>query len=859
MNTTLLVLDDNNQWQELDLYEDLSINVIIQETDITDIEARRSPYSKTFEIPGTNINNDFFEHFYEVNGIGFDPLTRRQCVVQYRGADIFKGYLRLNSVTRLGDGIAYEVYILSEVTDFSSIVADKQLNQLDWNYLNHILNYDTVVQSWNANSGDVDGLFGGKIIYPMIHWGYQYQSATASTPTFEFAINTTNNKGIDFSGSSIPPTYFKPAIRLKEVLNLIFSGSGYQIVSNFFDSPYFKSIYMDIGVNGKLGVETASAKTNQNVFRVYGNALPNAQEFKYSQGVTQQISFGRISSTDGYDPTTNFNQDRSCYQIPYSGLYSFEFKGKVNQRYANNYVSTYYGFSLFKASSPERLLNPATRTAVGGTVDSLRAFNYSNSNNQRIFFNNIQLNAGDYVGLFIRFNTSSSSYRDAGLWVGPTDWAGANFGARWDLYNSPTFIANDTVEMKLQFPETSCLDYVKAIVKMFNLVVVQTDDDKKIRMEPLPWYYAQNFADTKDWTQRLDITSPVKIEPVNFQLKKGYNFQYLNGEEEHLNKLWQDQYDIPYGTKKFTAEGDILTGEETIEFPFRACPTDVISGSTNIIIPQFYKFDIATGRSVAYSNKNHLFFWTGNRFFYGQSGNTQPKTWFMTSGATPIAQTTYPCVSHLSTLDSLDPLRISDLNFDKSFDFFGEKNTVIEQFTSYNLFQTWYGDYFTNLYSPEVKRVTAKILFEPIQIGDINLTDKIFLKDSLFNIEKINEGDLVDWKLTEVSLLKVVAPYNKIEPPAPFYTVSPNQSYPASGTNFTLSGFVSTSQGSICSNAVSASTFYSSTSTLVDGTYIYQTSGTTAPYTTGTFVRQTTGSTVYVVINNLGQILQNDC
>ena len=29
MNTTLLVLDDNSQWQELDLYEDLSINVII--------------------------------------------------------------------------------------------------------------------------------------------------------------------------------------------------------------------------------------------------------------------------------------------------------------------------------------------------------------------------------------------------------------------------------------------------------------------------------------------------------------------------------------------------------------------------------------------------------------------------------------------------------------------------------------------------------------------------------------------------------------------------------------------------------------------------------------------------------------
>jgi len=120
MDTTLLVLGDNNQWIELDLFEQLSINVIIQETDITDIEARRSPYSKTFPIPGTKNNNDFFEHFYEVNAIGYDPLTRRQCVVQYRGTDIFKGFLRLNSVTRVKDQIEYEVYILSEITDFSS-------------------------------------------------------------------------------------------------------------------------------------------------------------------------------------------------------------------------------------------------------------------------------------------------------------------------------------------------------------------------------------------------------------------------------------------------------------------------------------------------------------------------------------------------------------------------------------------------------------------------------------------------------------------------------------------------------------------------------------------------------------------
>lgn len=858
MNTTLLVLADDDKWKELDLFEDLSINVIIQETDITDVKSRRSPYSKTFQIPGTSINNDFFEHFYEVNGTGFDPLTKRQCVVQYRGTDIFKGFLRLNAVEIVGDNIQYEVYILSEITDFSSIIAEKELKKLDWNNYNHIQDYTTVTTSWYANSGDTQGLFNGDILYPMIHYGLQYQTSTGSSSTFQFAINTTGNTGIDYSGSSVNPTYFKPSIRLYAILNKIFSDSGYQIVSDFFDSPYFKSIYVDLAANGKLGAETASGKTNQNIFKVYGNELPNAQKFFYSNGAIQQINFGRISSTDGYDPSLNFNETFGVYQIPVSGDYSFEFRAKVNQLFSNNYVSTYWGLTIFKSTTIAGLSNSATRTAVGGTSDTFFALNYNNSNNHRIFINNVSLSAGDYIGLFIRFNTSGSSNRNAGLWVGPYDWAAFNYGARWELYSSPTFITNNLVDMKLQIPDTSALDFFKAIVKMFNLVVTQTDNPKEFRIEPFNWYYSQNYANKLDWTPKIDTKEPYKLEPVNYQLQKAWNFQYLSSEEENLGKLWEDQYVIPFGTKQFRAIGDILQGEETIEFPFRPLPSDVISGSTNIIIPMVYDFDIATGKEIPYSQKNHIFFWCGNRYFYGQSGYTQPKTWWLTSGATPVEWTTYPCVNHLSTLDSLDPENISDLNFDKSFDFFGNTNPGIQQFTAYNLYQTFWGDYFTNLYSPEVRRLTARFIFNPIEIGALDLRDRIFIKDSYFTIERLNEADLVNWKSTEVSLIKEVVAYNKIEPPSPDHSIYPNQPYPASGAVYTLSAYVSTDQFSICSNSVTGQTIYASTPSISGFTYVYQDALGT-PYPIGYYVQETTSSTVYSTVNYLGQVLQNDC
>lgn len=857
MDTTLLVYVEDTGWKELDLYEDLSISVIIQETDITDVETRRSPYSKTFPIPGTQNNNDFFEHFYEVNGIGFDPLTRKLSVVQYRGTDIFKGYLRLNSVNMIGDKIEYEVYILSEITDFSSLIADKTLKELDWVYLNHEQDYDAITTSWQADGSGTKGLFGGKILYPMIHYGYYYQQETGNTPTFRFAINTSDNTGIDFSGASVPPAYFKASIQVKEVLNKIFETTGYNVVSNFFDSEYFKAMYMDTGVNGELGVQVASAKTNQNVFRVYGNAYPNTQKFYYSNGAIQQIKMGRISETDGYAPMLNFNETFSAYQIPSAGLYSFELKAKINQINSNNLVSTYYGISIFKSSTPQGLSNSATRTAVGGTPDNLFALNYNSSNNVRLFFNNISLNTGDWIGIFIRFNTSGSSNRNAGLWVGGTDWLG--YGARWDLYNSPLVVGDNYVDMKLQFPELSCLDYFKAIVKMFNLVVVQTDDSNTIRIEPLPWYFADDYAKKQDWTDIFDQNSASRIEPVNFQLKKSINLQYLTGEEEYLSKLWEDENEIPYGTKKFNAVSDILTGEQTVEIPFRPIPSDVISGSTNIIIPKVYKLDLGTNREIPYSNKSHIFFWVGNRYFYGQEGATQEKYWYLTSGSTPIAQSTYPCVSHLTSLDNLDSEEFSDLNFDKSFDFFGQSNTIINQFTANNLFQLWYGDYFTNLYSPETRRLSGKFRFNPLNIYQTNLTDRIFVKDAYFRIERINEADLVNWKLTDVSLLKTVVEYNKVVPPGPVYSNTPNKAYPASATPVSITGFVSTNQSLICTNTATGTTLYATSNPVVEGSKIFYDSLGTSAYTRGNFFRQTTTGQTFAVINNLGQVSEDNC
>jgi hypothetical protein len=171
MDTTLLV-NINGAFQRLDIFQDIPITFTIQQSDLTDLTSRRVPYSKTFELPDTADNAIILEHYFEINGIDFNPLNKVQCVVQYRGTDIFTGILRLNSVSETRNSRVYEVYILGEVADFASQLQNLTLQDLAYTDLNHQYSYSAITQSWEANGDGVNGLLGGKILYPTRLMGY---------------------------------------------------------------------------------------------------------------------------------------------------------------------------------------------------------------------------------------------------------------------------------------------------------------------------------------------------------------------------------------------------------------------------------------------------------------------------------------------------------------------------------------------------------------------------------------------------------------------------------------------------------------------------------------------------------------
>lgn len=865
MDTILLVQLAGNTWERLDVFEDIPITLTIQQNDLVNLTNRRVPYSKTITLPDTNNNAILFEHYFEVNGLDFNPLQRIPCVVQYRGTDIFQGVLRLNSVITNSDERVYEIFILGEVADFTAPLRNLQLQDLSYTDLNHNLDYSSVTKSWECVNDGVSGLLNGQILYPLINYGLDYQGASSGgTPTFTYDFGTPTS--FSLSGNSIPPSIFKPAIQLKSVLDRMFALTGYQVNSNFFDSEYFTSIYMDTFQNGDIGIEYASGVTNQNIFKTY--TINNVTK-KYDKDTFTRLQF--IDQLfDGYDPLNNFRttNEGNLFQVPYAGQYGFNIRFNVS----TNDPCIWVAFAVpdivvrvFKSTDPTDIIGTGTMIYESPQISLKQAYTGLGGNGPlpvNLFISDT-FSAGEFIEVVIFdktafFSTCFSTNRGEYQISAYNEGGVVDIRPMWELYQAPNIISS-LVDMKLGIANIECIAFLKSIITMFNLVITQDEQTRTIRIEPYNTEYNDIDRTTRDWTQILDLNSDVKIEPLSFDLAKDDVWTYKYTDFEYLPRKFYSRFDYVFGRQRFTSDSNIFTGEQIYEVPFGSCPTSGVTNAPNFIIPQFYYFN--NNQQAPYATIPHLFFWVGNRLAYTDALKTQQGSWYLTSGSTPVEWTTYPCVSHLSTLESQLSEVISDLNFQSTFDFFGNSTNQIQQFTEFTLYNSFWRTYIENLYDPTGKRLTGNFYFRPIDVYETQLNDKIWIKDSWFTIEKITDADLVNKRLTQISLIKDNTPYYEINPPAPIYVYSPNENYPTPQPFYYDLAYISTDKDAVCDGTATLQTFYSfGSGTLGNLDQVYLDIGTAyVLLPMGTYIRQISSSTTFVCVDIYGRVLETTC
>jgi hypothetical protein len=264
---------------QLDLFQDEDYILSNNVTGLFDIGLLPSDFTRQITLPGTKVNDAFFQHCYDISIQSPFLFSTNQKVPAYFEFDsvyLSNGYLQLNKVNVLANKFidSYEVTIFGTLSSFGRDINKLYLTDLtSLSAYNHTSSYTNIVGSWSGS------LFGGDIVYPMADYG----SGWAFTPSDIYT-------GIDSNMGSMTVQDFKPSIRVKKVWDAIFEQTGYTYSSSFWQQSWLDDVYMicnnklrypiypnvDLETLGltKLSAFSGSGQTNINIPQETPTNLP---------------------------------------------------------------------------------------------------------------------------------------------------------------------------------------------------------------------------------------------------------------------------------------------------------------------------------------------------------------------------------------------------------------------------------------------------------------------------------------------------------------------------------------------------------------------------------------------------------
>lgn len=218
---------------QLDLFDDENILLSNNVTGLFDIGVLPSDFTRQITLPGTKINNAFFEHVYDISidsPFLFATNIKVPAYFDFDSVYLSQGYLQLNKVNVRANKFieSYEVTIYGTLSSFGRDINRNYLTDLtSLAQYNHTSSYANISSSWSGQ------LFDGNIVYPFADYGTGWEY-TSGDDFF----------GLDDSEGGINIQDYKPSIRAKAVLDAIFTEAGYTYTSSFLNQDWFQDVYM---------------------------------------------------------------------------------------------------------------------------------------------------------------------------------------------------------------------------------------------------------------------------------------------------------------------------------------------------------------------------------------------------------------------------------------------------------------------------------------------------------------------------------------------------------------------------------------------------------------------------------------
>ena len=749
------IAGDNDTAIFLDLYETQPIKLTLSIEDITNADAS-SVFSKTFRVPATRDNNEFFENAYAVDGIDFDVTLKKPAQILVDGAEFREGHVRLQKIFRNQDldKIDYELLFLGETRDFSSVIAEKTLCQINmtdfsWeglpqNYTNAAdfvgpFGYTDIVTSWNAfpeNSSLTAGYADGDLLFPLIDHGNTYDDGDPEQGTI--ALGSTGNgvRSFTHSQNSLGQDRLKPMIRAKRIWDQIFEDVNYTYQSDFLNSERFHQMYVSAFGNAEQ-VGMVIGQTTGSIFSSEEGSQGDNQfgAFMYNSTATQNQSgvynIGSQATGSYFVCPGASTPGGSYYLLDASASMRIEIE---NSNGPNSQVAGRVELVVVNGigGSIDRILAAGNYTSNGGTS----TLNWDSRNGNDVL-------AGEILQVFFFANSGFVDYDI----IQDTTW---NCGASPGDYYAP-------LDLDCELKQ---IDFVKDILTMFRLVM-QPDNARPNNFIIEPWQDFIGSGTTYDWSHKLVEQNDQVLEPLFNTQSATIEYSFAE-DEDFINSFHQDNNKHAYGWLQFNSANELLKGTRNIDVTgFAPTPIDQIFDSTgnhpeaSFILPTIVEVtgeqtssNPSRPEQLAIKPKTRFLFYNGE-----QNITVNQHRWYLNNDTgNSVLQTTWPLVSPYENW----PIQPGSLNLNFSNDtrYYIQPSPGAGYFDQGStLFDEYWSRYIASLYNKFSRRLSAKFILNNVDLQYLTFDDVIFVNGKYYRPEKIIDAEVGAESVVKVQLI----------------------------------------------------------------------------------------------------------
>jgi len=697
--------------------------------------------TQEFSLPGNDTNNKFFNNLFDlgvINGVALSYTVPCQIIVDSQA--IFTGKLYVNNiVTDQYNNTIYNCVVTNEIIDFKTLTENKGLADLNWTGYNHPYTYASISQSWN------DELFSGSVLYPLVNYGIRPDDP--NSPAFEFGGNKYQ---MDNPNTPLKVSQFKPAVQTKTIVDEIFNSINYKYTSSFFNSTFFKNLYVLSTNDDNDGVSFASSASGSYVYAATSQSVASG----FTTLSPTQLRFSDVVYNEG----TNFDLASDSYTADYTGTHVLNFNIPFT-------ITSNVGALTPNRQGRQFILYVTNGVGVGNTIyinkTPLWTSVTGSINSGDI---SLDLTAGQQLYFYFALQTPSAN----GIEQFTTKVDKGQNGVYLKV-QTPTNPIGGTVNVGNTFGDIKILDFMKGLIHKFNLIMEPLQDNPNIiKIEPYnDWI---NQGRVKDWSDIVDRNVKFQIEHPAQQLPKTFTFTDKL-DEDWLNTDYNLGTGRTYGDYVYQSNSDLPSGEETIgDFfgatPVKQLPVAKTNGTT--VVPWLVKAPEAGKYAEGFKFTPRLLHKTpkltipGNELFGTFTGSlsgvpTGSKFYY-------IDDPTNSAIRAVNQYRTLLPTTDSPTDFTGSLDLhyanLGHapfQQSVVNGQCRDGVYNRYWSYYINSLYDVDARLLTCNIKLEPSIIKDIKLNDRIFIDGHYYRINKINGANLIKPKSTEVQLIKLLS------------------------------------------------------------------------------------------------------